>query len=389
VRDSGIEVFQRIEDVEPHWRELEARVLEARGLEVHGLASPFQRFAWMAGHLRTISAACGAEPAIALIRGGGQPAAILPLEKVRRGGITMLRSIGGKHASFHLPLATSEAAAMMTADPVGLLREVAEAGGGADLITLMHQPAQWEGAPNPFARLGAVETASQAYETALPRDAEAFIRERTSGDTRKKLRKKRQALARLGAVTAARPNEPTGIARTLAAFLAQRQRRFAAQGLPNPFAEAATRDFLRAASASTEGEPPAIELHALNCGERIVAVFGLAAGFQRASGMFTSFDDDPAIARCSPGDILLHDMVGDLIARGFTRFDLGIGEARYKDSFCTTEVAMADAFIPLTLYGRLAAAAMQTASRVKAAVKRDRRLLHAANQLRSAMQRFG
>jgi CelD/BcsL family acetyltransferase involved in cellulose biosynthesis len=103
--------------------------------------------------------------------------------------------------------------------------------------------------------------------------------------------------------------------------------------------------------------------------------------------MFTSFDDDPAMARCSPGDLLLQDMVRDLVARGFACFDLGVGEARYKNSFCTTEVALADMFLPLTLYGRLAAAALQTASRMKAAVKRDPRLLNAANRLRSALRR--
>ena len=375
-----IEAFQSLEKIEPHWRELEAQAS----------SSPFQRFAWMAGYIRTISATSGAEPALVMIRdGAGQPAAILPLEKIRRSGIAMLRSVGGKHASFHLPLATREGQAIIAADPLGVLRGAAEAAGGADLIMLMNQPSQWEGVPNPLARLGAVEAASHAYETVLPADAEAFIAETNFPRHRKKLRKKRQTLAKLGRVVAARQSDPESVGRTLDTFFAQKQRRFAAQGIANPFADAGTQAFLRTACSSGGAEPPAIELHALSCGERSVAVFGLATGFSRASGMFTSFDDDPAIARCSPGDILLHDMVGDLIARGFRRFDLGVGEARYKNSFCTTEVRLTDAFVPLSLYGRLAAAAMQTASRLKAAVKRDPRLLNAANRLRSAARRGG
>ncbi|SDR31717.1 Acetyltransferase involved in cellulose biosynthesis, CelD/BcsL family [Rhizobiales bacterium GAS113] len=373
-----MDVFQRIEDAEAPWR----------ALETTACASPFQHFSWVASYLRTMSAANGAEPAIVLIRdAAGNPAVILPFERLRRGGITMLRSIGGKHASFHLPLATSEGEKLIAADPAALLRLAAEAAGGADLIMLTSAPTEWQGRPNPLAGLGAVEAASRAYETELPKDAEAFIQERCSADTRKKLRKKRQGLAKLGAVMATRPGDEAGIGRTLDAFFAQKERRFAAQGLPNPFAEATTQAFLREACAPSGSEGPAIELYGLSCSERIVAVFGLATGFGRASGMFTSFDDDPVIARCSPGDILLQDMVRDLVARGFERFDLGVGEARYKNSFCTAEVTLADAFIPLTLYGRLAAAALQTASRMKAAVKRDPRLLNAANRLRTALRR--
>ncbi|MFI5011833.1 MAG: GNAT family N-acetyltransferase [Hyphomicrobiales bacterium] len=375
-----IEVFHDLEQIELHWRQL----------ETNGAASPFQRFAWMACHIRTISAASGAVPAIVLIRdAAGKPAAILPLEKMRRSGITMLRSIGGKHASFHLSLATAEGAAIIAADPLLTLRRAAEAAGGADLVMLSNQPLQWEGAPNPLARLCAVEAASQAYETELPKDGEAFIAQRVSAEARKKLRKKRQALAKIGVVAASRAVSPESVGAAFEAFLAQKQRRFTAQGIANPFADAATQGFLRTACRQSGAEPAAVELYALSCGERIVAVFGLATGFRRASGMFTSFDDDPLIARCSPGDILLRELVRDLIARGFARFDLGIGEARYKNSFCTTKIPLTDAFVPLTLYGRLAAAAMQTASRVKAAVKRDPRLLNAAYQLRSAMRRLG
>ncbi|MFI4997048.1 MAG: GNAT family N-acetyltransferase [Hyphomicrobiales bacterium] len=375
-----VEAFRSIESIEPHWRELEA----------NAHASPFQRFAWMASHIRTLSAESGAEPALILIRDcGGRPAAILPLEKVRRSGITMLRSIGGKHASFHLPLASRAGEEIIAADPSCLLHKAAEAAGGADLIMLMNEPSLWEGVPNPLVLSGAVEAASPAYETHLPAEAKAFIEARTSPDTRKKLRKKRQALAKLGELSTTRPDTPEGVARTLEAFFAQKQRRFAALRIANPFADKATQAFLRAACAPCGSEPPAIELQTLSCGGRIVAVFGLATGFSRASGMFTSFDDDPAIARCSPGDILLHDMVGELIARGFTRFDLGVGEARYKNSFCTAELSLVNVFVPLTLYGRLACAAMQTASRVKAAVKRDPRLLQAANRIYSTVRRFG
>jgi CelD/BcsL family acetyltransferase involved in cellulose biosynthesis len=383
---SKFEAFGSLEAIEPFWRDLEARAD----------ASPFQRFAFTASYVPALSAPNGAEPAFILIHGsGGAAEAILPLEKVRRSGVTILRSIGGKHASYHLALASREGAKLLAADPAGALRQAAEAAGGTDLIMLTSQPLCWEGAPNPLALPGSAEAASHAYETALPgaaanptEDARSFIEAHLSSDTRKKLRKKRQALAKLGQVSFARPLEPNEIETTLQAFFAQKERRFAAQGIANPFAEPTVQAFLRAACLP-RGGPPAIELHTLRSGDKIVAVFGLAVGFSRASGMFTSFEDDPAIARCSPGDLLLNDIVRDLIERGFRHFDLGVGEARYKNSFCTSEVRLVNSFLPLTLHGRLAAAALQTASWVKTVVKRDRRLLSAANTLRSAARRFG
>ena len=374
-----VEAFRSLEAIEPHWRDLEGKAQ----------ASPFQRFAFMASYVEKLSRPAGAEPAPVLIRGaGGEPAAILPLEKVRRSGITMLRSIGAKHASFHLPLASPEGADLLAADPVATLRKAAEAAGGADLVMLTQQPVEWEGRANPLALAGSAEAASHAYQTALSGDAKSFIDARLSSDTRKKLRKKRQALGKIGEVKAERALTQEGVARTLDAFFAQKERRFAAQGIANPFGDAATQAFIREACAPRGGEPAAIELHALNCGGTIVAVFGLATGFSRASGMFTSFADEPAIARCSPGDLLLGDMVRDLIERGFAHFDLGVGEARYKNAFCTEEVRLVDSFLPLTLYGRLGTAVLMTALRMKAAVKRDPRLLGAANRLRAAARRF-
>jgi CelD/BcsL family acetyltransferase involved in cellulose biosynthesis len=374
---SDIEVFSSLEEAEPHWRALEQKAT----------ATPFQRFAWMASYARAISAASGAKPAIVMVRDAdARPAAIMPLELVRRGGFPMLRSMGGKHASFHLPLATPQGAAIIADDPARLLARAGKIVGGASLALLTHQPIELDDAPNPFARAGQVATIGHAYETVLASQVEAFIRQKFSGEARKKLRKKRQALERIGPVVASRPIELAEIEATLSAFLAQKERRFRARGVPNPFAEASTQAFLRAVTKPSGAEVPAIELHALKCGNRIIAVFGLATGFSRASGTFTSFDDDPAIARCSPGDILLHDMVRDLIGRGFRRFDLGAGEARYKNAFCDREVALASSVTPFTALGHAASPVLRAAWRAKSTIKRSTRLMRIADRLRLALR---
>jgi CelD/BcsL family acetyltransferase involved in cellulose biosynthesis len=45
----------------------------------------------------------------------------------------------------------------------------------------------------------------------------------------------------------------------------------------------------------------------------------------------------------------------DLVARGFAYFDLGVGEARYKEAVCDETIALYDLVIPVTARGALAA----------------------------------
>ena len=68
--------------------------------------------------------------------------------------------------------------------------------------------------------------------------------------------------------------------------------------------------------------------------------------------MFISYETDPAISRCSPGLILLTEIVRDLMAHGDAAFDLGVGEGRYKDETCEAEEPLFDAIVPITLAGR-------------------------------------
>ena len=113
----------------------------------------------------------------------------------------------------------------------------------------------------------------------------------------------------------------------------------------------------------------ALELHTLSHGDRIIAVFGALPGAERLSGLFIGHDGDPEIARSSPGEIMVQAVVADAIARGFAEFDLGVGEARYKDEACEIVEPLFDSAFAVTLKGRLAAWAFLAARRAKRAVE--------------------
>ena len=90
--------------------------------------------------------------------------------------------------------------------------------------------------------------------------------------------------------------------------------------------------------------------------------------------MFNAFDADPEVAPSSPGDLLLGRIVAQACREGATRFDLGIGAARYKAALCDEEIALFDTFVPITPQGHIAAAAIAARQVAKRIVKGDPRL---------------
>jgi CelD/BcsL family acetyltransferase involved in cellulose biosynthesis len=369
----GGEIFSDLASVEALWRAMEA--------DPAVLATPYQRFDWVAAYARVEPQAA---LRIAVLRdSAGRPRVLIPLAVAREGGMQVARVIGAKHANYHMPLfASREAAAMRPEDLADQLRLLGR-GAGIDVFALSHQPRFWDGAANPMS-LRAEPAPSDAYGLILGPDPESTVKRVFSGDARKKLRSKEKKLVEaFGPVACRRATTPEEVERYLAAFYVQKASRFAAMGIANPYADAAVRDFL-ARGASVESGTPAIEVTALVATQtgRVFAVFAGAVDALRYSGMVTSFDADPVVSRSSPGDILLHHLIGDQTARGRRAFDLGVGEARYKANICDETIALGEVTIPVTLRGHLFALKAVCTARLKHRIKRDPRLMGLVMRLR-------
>jgi CelD/BcsL family acetyltransferase involved in cellulose biosynthesis len=105
--------------------------------------------------------------------------------------------------------------------------------------------------------------------------------------------------------------------------------------------------------------------------------------------MFNSFDQEPEIARCSPGDLLLHRLIDNARSRGITSFDLGIGEARYKASICEEIIPLFDCIIPVTPLGRVAGQLAGLRLSVKRRIKRSPRIWGLIQKSRTLAARAG
>jgi CelD/BcsL family acetyltransferase involved in cellulose biosynthesis len=354
-----------------------------RGLEAEGVGSPYQRFDWQRAYVEAMGSAF--EACVVLVRdSSGRPCLLLPLALARRQGLRIASPVGGKHANYHLPLMAAGSALPSPSELRALLREAGRAL-HIDAYAFANLPLAWNGVPNPLTE-GGRPSPSNGYRLALDADGEATLQRALSKDARKKLRQKDKKLRELGPVAHRVARTPGDVDAILAAFLAQKRERFRGTGIPNPFEDEATQTFLRAACLSglAEGRP-AIGLHALAMGERVLAVFGGAVDAARCCGMFTSFDPDPEVARSSPGELLMLDVIRHQCREGRRVFDLGVGEARYKSSLCDEVEELVDAMLPVTARGHLYAVALAGYLRAKRTVKRTPRLWQLFTRLRGSL----
>jgi CelD/BcsL family acetyltransferase involved in cellulose biosynthesis len=187
-----IDVFASLAEARPDWDELEA---------VAG-ASPYQAFAFADAWFQTIGAARRASPFIVVAREkSGAPLALMPFARRSRGLLGVVEFIGGKHANFNLGLFRPGRAWSAAALSGLLSAAAAQAEARVDLYALVNQPRDWQGRLNPLAALGGWASPSFGYKSELPLAFEAWRDARYSKVARRKLRKKAERLASMGAVS--------------------------------------------------------------------------------------------------------------------------------------------------------------------------------------------
>ena len=182
------------------------------------------------------------------------------------------------------------------------------------------------------------------------------------------------------------------IAEVLDAFVEQRTTRCAAYGLPVDEIPLLRRFLDRATAPAGPGGEAAgpVEFHGLRCGSRIVATLGGVRRRGRFSGMLTSFTAHADLKRTSPGELLLAEVMRHDCEKGTATFDLGVGEARYKETYCPDVEPLFDSLVPLTPRGHVHARAEALKLQAKRSIKQSRwawPLVQRLRKLRAALSR--
>jgi CelD/BcsL family acetyltransferase involved in cellulose biosynthesis len=372
----SVEFVRDISEAETVWRGLE---------QPNQLSTPYQRFDFLRAWQRQVGTREGLRPFIVIAYDREhQPLLLLPLGVKREGGARVAKFLGGKHATFNMALWDKDFAAAATKADLKALLSMVRAHDEADVLALTQQPRRWVDLPNPFALLPSQASANDCPLLTMAPGAPPATR--VSKSFRSRLKGKERKLQSLPGYGYRLATSDAEIERLLDWFFTIKPQRMAAQQLPDVFADPGIEDFIReACSTKLAGGGHAIDIHALECDDEVIAIFAGVADANRFSMMFNTYTLS-GNAKYSPGLILMRDIIDHYAERGVTSLDLGIGSDDYKRLFCKDEEPIFDSFVALSLRGKVAAAALSSLMRAKRLVKHTPALMQIAQRVRSALR---
>ena len=376
-RIADVEILDDLSQAEAIWRGLEHQ---------QHFSTPYQRFDFLSHWQRQVGAREGLLPFIVIAYDAERrPLLLLPLTLRHQHGVRSACFMGGKHSTFNMALWDRDFAAGATAADLDALMSGIRAQSAADVLALAQQPLRWRDLTNPMALLPNQPSANDCpVMPIVPGEPPTAL---ISSSFRRRLKGKERKLQALAGYRYCVAASDAEIARMLEAFFRVKPLRMAEQKLPNVFAEPGVEEFIRGACmAPLAGGGRAIDIHALECDDEVIALFAGVADGHRFSMMFNTYTMSEN-ARYSPGLILMRNIVDHYAGQGYRALDLGIGSDDYKRLFCKDDEPIFDCFIPLSLRGKLAAGAMSGVNRAKHLVKHNQALFQMTQKLRGALHR--
>jgi CelD/BcsL family acetyltransferase involved in cellulose biosynthesis len=376
-RIASIELVSDMRRAETVWRDLE---------QSNQFSTPYQRFDFLHAWQRQVGEREGVRPFIVIARDKDrQPLLLLPLGVKRESGVRIARFLGGKHATFNMALWRKDFAATATQADLDALMSMIRVHTRADVLALTQQPRRWTDLQNPFALLPSQVSANDCPLLTMTPGAPPASR--VSNSFRRRLKGKERKLQTLPGYGYRLATSDADIQRLLDWFFTIKPQRMAAQQLPNVFADPGIEDFIReACSTRLVGGGHAIDIHALECDEEVIAIFAGVADASRFSMMFNTYTLS-GNAKYSPGLILMRDIIDHYAERAVVSLDLGIGSDDYKRLFCKDDEPIFDSFVALSLRGKVAATALSSLMRAKRLIKHTPALMQIAQRMRGVLRR--
>lgn len=343
--------------------------------------SGYQTRKWVTPWFRTVGSALGLEQLLILGRDeNGSAAALFVLTIAPTGRIRVASYAGGRDANINMPLVRPDV--MLDRDAVYRMLTEGSRSAGVDAFALLNQPEQWAGVVHPLAHLPSQPSPSLLHGRHLQPGED--IMGQMTGDSRKRMRWRLRRLEEIGNVEFVQARTREEIANIVDAFRRQKKVRIEAMGASAGFDIDLVAAFIEEAALADD---PGMELCALTAGGRVVAMYAgvLHAGCYHA--MVNSFDTEPDVARTSPGELVTIQLLQSLYERGLSNFDLGVGEAAYKDKWCNRHEPMFDSLIGVTAKGKAYALAHSARQSMKRQIKQSEWLWPLAKKIRARLGR--
>src|SRR5215213_893609 len=358
-----VKVYENLEEAEAVWRYCE------RSAD----CTIFQSYDWVRVWHRHIGTRNKLRPAIVVVHEGDCVLMLLPLALRRTGLIRRLTWLGGEFCDYWAPLLAPDFSRRGAQDRFAdiwlqvtahlqQLRKFRH-----DLVELERMPEYIGAQPNPFCTLKVQLNPSGAYLTQLVGSWDEFYAAKRSSATRRRDRTKRKRLAEQGEIRLVTAEDSVSATLTLHTLFEQKTASFARMGVRNIFEPPGHREFL----LDLASEPKSRHLthvSRLEIGSTIAAA-NLGLLFHGRYYHLLASHDDGELSRFGPGIVHLHGLLQYAIEKGCREFDFTIGDERYKQDWCDTELKLYDYIAAANVWGWPAAAITTVALRAKRVIK--------------------
>src|SRR4029079_2178230 len=220
--------------------------------------------------------------------------------------------------------------------------------------------------PNPFMSLGVTPNPNGAYLTRLTADWESFYVNQRSSATRRRDRTKRRKLGAFGEVRFITLETAGDVSATLEKLIEQKSKAFASMGVVDIFALPGHRAFYQAVAAKHD----LAHVSRLDVGAQIAAA-NLGLIFRGSYYHLLASYDSGELSKFGPGAAHMHDLIRYAIGRNCETFDFTIGDERYKQEWCDTQIMLFDHVSPATSRGFPTALWLYGEGRIKRLVKQS------------------
>ena len=374
-----LKVYDNLEEAEAVWRYVE------RSAD----CTIFQTYDWVRVWQRHIGSTNKLRPAIVVVHEGDSILMLLPLALHRTGLIRRLTWLGGEFCDYWGPLLAPDLSRRVAKDRFAdIWRQVTaylqqQRKFRHDLVELERMPEYIGAQPNPFCTLNVQMNPSGAYLTQLTGSWDEFYAAKRSSATRRRDRTKRKRLAEHGEIRLVGAKDAGSATVTLEKLFEQKTASFARMGVRNIFEPPGHREFL----LDLTTEPTSRHLthvSRLEIGNTIAAA-NLGLLFRGRYYHLLASHDEGELSRFGPGIVHLHALLQHAIESGCREFDFTIGDERYKQDWCDTEIKLYDYIAPASVWGWPVAATSISVRRAKRFIKQTPMLWNMVVRLRETL----
>lgn len=376
----SIIVCDDITQIEKEWRSLEKSGEESQ------LESPGQSYEFIRLWIDSFKIA-KRDQSFFVVLLDGVPIVGMAFEMDRHLGINVLVPYGAYHVGSGAPLVDRQKMASLSKAQQAEVWQALKSGfKGADIAFFRFVPQYHDGDKDIFSEIGVSVLADKIYRAKFD-NWESCNKLQLTRTRRKHDKQHSKKLNAMGEVSFEEMSAKSPQAKNIIDIMfAQRAKRFAEQGISDPFVDENRKEFYHKAGA-LEGDLRGI-LHVLRLNGEIISVrYNLAHG-DRMFSLISSMSEDLNIQKAAPGKQSLLRVMQTIFDNGIRTYDMGAGLTDEKRHWCNEIIPLRHYYVPLTSLGYIVATVHRYKKFFRYKIKNNTSLNRLAKKIRALIHKI-